>query len=490
MRDFPLRTLREIWPEQNFNKGYFVLYTMQIKTNEFTATQYAAMQHYFFSGAAATFDFRKQQLQVLKKAIQKYEPEIMQALYNDLHKSAEEAFSTEIGFIYSEITHCIKNLGKWMEPQQVSTPLVLFPSNSKIIRDSLGVVLIIAPWNYPFQLLMAPLIGAIAGGNCAVLKPSELTAHTSAVVAKMVAEFFEPNYIKVVEGDGAVAVPQMLNDFRFDHVFFTGSIPVGKEIAKLAAPKLVPVTLELGGKSPCVVDEDADISIAAKRITWGKFTNAGQTCVAPDYLLVHENRKDQLANEIKKSIQSFYGADPQQSPDYGRIVNERRFTALEKYLEQGKVIEGGKVDKADLYIAPTLLQDVSVDETIMKEEIFGPILPIITFKNHDESLSIIRNNPNPLSLYFFGNNEKVQQHYINNISFGGGCINNTLMHLANAELPFGGVGNSGVGSYHGKFSFDTFTRPKSILQTATWIDPSAKYPPYKGKMKFLKWIFK
>ncbi len=448
------------------------------------------MQHHFFSGEVATYDSRKKHLQVLRKAIQQYEAAITQALYKDLHKSAEEAYSTEIGFIYAEISHCLKHLAEWMEPQKVSTPLVLFPSTSMIVRESLGVVLIIAPWNYPFQLLIAPLIGAIAGGNCAVLKPSEMTPHTAAVVAQMIGEFFEPKYIKVVEGDGGVVVPQMMNDFRFDHVFFTGSIPVGKEIAKLAAPKLVSVTLELGGKSPCIVDEDADIAVAARRITWGKFTNAGQTCVAPDYLLVHESRKEQLVDELKKSITSFYGSDPQQSPDYGRIVNERRFNALERYLHEGKVIAGGKTDKQDLYIAPTLLQDVAANATAMKEEIFGPILPVIPFKTIDETLSVIRNNPNPLSLYYFGNNEKRQQHFINNVSFGGGCINNTLMHLGNAELPFGGVGNSGVGAYHGKFSFDTFTRPKSILQTATWIDPSVKYPPYKGKLKFLKWLFK
>jgi aldehyde dehydrogenase (NAD+) len=282
----------------------------------------------------------------------------------------------------------------------------------------------------------------------------------------------------------------MMNENRFDHVFFTGSIPVGKEIARLAAPKLVPTTLELGGKSPCIIDEDVDIKVAAKRIAWGKFTNAGQTCVAPDYLLVHEKRKDEIVELLQRNILKFYGSDPHSSPFYGRIVNAKRLAALASFLQQGKVITGGKVIKEDLYLSPTLMEDVPIDAPMMKEEIFGPILPIHTFKEHEEALNIIKQNPNPLSLYFFGNNNKAEKLYMENIAFGGGCINNTLVHLANADLPFGGVGNSGVGAYHGKFSFDTFTRPKAVLKTSTWLDPALKYPPYKGKMKVLKWFFR
>jgi aldehyde dehydrogenase (NAD+) len=454
--------------------------------SRFSKSDFRQMQDFFLSGETVSYQFRIAQLKKLRKAIESYEQRITAALFKDLHKSSEEAFTTEIGFVYSEISHVTKNLKSWMEESSVKTPMVLFPSSSKIIREPLGICLIIAPWNYPFQLLIAPLIGAIAGGNCAVLKPSEMTVNTSQVIAEMIGEFFDKNYLTIVEGDGAEVVPHMMTENRFDHVFFTGSIPVGKEIAKMAAEKLVPVTLELGGKSPCIVDEDADVKVAAKRITWGKFTNAGQTCVAPDYLLVHKTKKEELVAEIQKSITDFYGTDPQKSTDFGRIVNEKRVSKLESYLQEGTVITGGKVVMSDLYVSPTLMQDVSTGAPVMKEEIFGPILPIISFTNNEEALSIINDNPNPLSLYYFGkNNEKT---FIEKVNFGGGCINNTLVHLANADLPFGGVGNSGVGAYHGKFSFETFTRAKAIVKTATWIDPAIKYPPYKGKLRFLKWF--
>jgi aldehyde dehydrogenase (NAD+) len=306
----------------------------------------------------------------------------------------------------------------------------------------------------------------------------------------MINEFFDEAYIRVVEGDGAQLVPQMMNDNRFDHVFFTGGTAIGKEIAKLAAPKLVSVTLELGGKTPCVVDKDVDMKVAAQRITWGKFTNAGQSCVAPDYLLVHESKKNELLENIETSIQAFYGKDPHQSPDYGRIINEKRFDKLQSYLHQGEVISGGDTSRQDLYIAPTLMENVSVAQPVMQEEIFGPILPVYTYSEHAEALSMIRNHSHPLALYVFSNSSKVEDLYFNNIQFGGGCVNNTLVHLANVELPFGGVGNSGVGAYHGRFSFVTFTRPKSVLKTATWLDPAMKYPPYKGKLKMLKMLLK
>lgn len=454
----------------------------------FTTADFSAMKQHFASGKLFLFENRINQLQLLKQSIQQFEPEILDALYKDLRKSKEEAYTTEIGFLYAEINHTLKHLKKWMQPQNVGTPFFLFPSKSKIIRDPLGVVLIVAPWNYPFQLLIAPLIGAIAGGNCAVLKPSELTPHTSEVVSKMIASYFHPSHITVVQGDGAIVVPQLLYDNHFDHVFFTGSIAVGKVIAKLAAEKLTPTTLELGGKSPCIVEEDADIVIAAKRIVWGKFTNAGQTCVAPDYILVHEKKKDALIAAMKKAIRQFYGNDAQLSADYGRIINKRRFDKLKGFIEQGNVEEGGKSDEQDLYISPTILTKTSFESPIMQEEIFGPILPVITFNQTDTALSIVAKNPNPLALYYFG--KKNEERYMNEVSFGGGCINNTLVHLGNTALPFGGVGNSGMGVYHGKYSFDTFTRPKSILQTANWLDPSIKYPPYAGKLKYIKWFLR
>ena len=451
---------------------------------------YQHMRQYFSSGATHSYAFRKAQLQKLRTVIQQHETAIMEALYKDLRKSAEEAYSTEIGFIYLEISHVLKHLKSWMAPAGVSTPMLLFPSSSKVVADPLGVALIIAPWNYPFQLLMAPLIGAIAGGNCAVLKPSELTPNTAAIIEQIITANFNADFITVVQGNGAEVVPKLMNSFRFDYVFFTGSIPVGKEIAKLAAPQLVPVTLELGGKSPCIVAKDANLKVAAQRITWGKFTNVGQTCVAPDYLLVHESRKDELVSQMQQSIVNFYGSDPKQSRDYGRIINAGRFKKLEGFLHQGEVIFGGQTNEAERYIAPTLMQNVSMDQPIMQEEIFGPLLPVYTFKEHDEAVEMIRTHSNPLALYVFTESDKTAQRYVDEVPFGGGCINNPLMHLANADLPFGGVGNSGVGAYHGKYSFETFTRKKAILTTATWVDPSVKYPPYAGKLKFLKWFMK
>jgi aldehyde dehydrogenase (NAD+) len=474
------------------NKLYSLLCTTidNITMEVFTTADFEAMHQHFASGAMASYRARKDQLNVLRNAIEKYEAAILDALYKDLHKPAVEAYGTEVAFVYAEISHALKNLKQWMKPTHVKSPLIIFPSKSRIVRDALGVVLVIAPWNYPFQLLFGPLIGAIAGGNCAVLKPSELTPHTSKVIAALVNEFFDPKYIRVVEGDGAVIVPAMMNENRFDHVFFTGSITIGKEIAKMAAPKLVSVTLELGGKCPCIVDEDANISIAAKRITWGKFINTGQTCVAPDYLIVHESKKDALLSAMRQTIKDFYGTDPQQSPDYGRIVNKRRLATLVSYLQQGTVIQGGQTDEDDLYFAPTLMANVPLDAPLMQEEIFGPILPVFTFSTREEALLILKHNPNPLSFYYFGSSMANEEFYIQQFPFGGGCINNTLVHLANAELPFGGVGNSGVGAYHGKYSFDTFTRAKPILKTATWLDLPIKYPPYKGKMKYFKRFMK
>ncbi len=455
-----------------------------------TVTDFENMQNFFESGATRPYLFRKSQLQLLQSSIKKYEQQISEALYKDLRKNELEAYTTEIGFLYSEIKYTLKNLQNWMYPQTVPTPMVLQPSTSKIIRDALGISLIIAPWNYPFQLTIGPLIGAIAGGNCAVLKPSEFTPNTTEIIKKIIEETFPSNYVFFVEGDGAKVVPALLNENNFNHIFFTGSVAVGKEIAKLAATKLIPTTLELGGKSPCIVDDSANIKVAAQRIIWGKFTNAGQTCVAPDYVLVQENCKSELLKQIKLSIEKYYTQNPQQSPDYGRIVNEKRWEKLNNYLSNGTVIHGGKTDKADLYIEPTLIDVADSNIEIMQDEIFGPILPILTYKTKEEALNIVKQHSNPLSLYVFTGNKKVASFFTENLAFGGGCINNTIMHLANPDLPFGGVGNSGLGQYHGQYTFEAFTRPKSILQTATWIDPSIKYPPYKGMLKYLKWLIK
>jgi len=448
------------------------------------------MRSHFETGITKPYSFRKRQLQLLKQALLKYEKEISAALYTDLKKSAEEAYSTEIGLVLTELNLAIRKLHSWMAPKFVSTDLANLPSSSKIYRDALGVVLIISPWNYPFQLLMNPLIGAIAGGNVAVIKPSEFAEATSAIIEKIITEIFPSEYVHVVQGDGASIVPAMMKNFRFDHVFYTGSIPVGKAIYKMAAENLVPVTLELGGKSPCVVEADANLTTAAKRIVLGKFINVGQTCIAPDYILVQQSIRDELVLKLKSAIEKFYTTDASVSYDYGKIINEKRFDKLVSYLKEGNILYGGTHDKSKLFIAPTLLDEVSLESILMKEEIFGPILPIITYTTTEEALQIIKQNENPLAFYLFTSNKKTEEQLISSVAFGGGCINNADWHFTNHNLPFGGVGNSGMGAYHGKFSFDTFTRLKGVLKTPNWFDPFIKYPSFKGRLKLFKWIFR
>ncbi len=449
-----------------------------------------SMRKFFDDGNTRSYAFRKTQLQLLKDLIQRRKKDIEEALYKDLRKSQAEAYATETGLLMAEINMLLNNLQSWMQPRKVSTNLVNKPSSSYIYKDPLGVVLIIAPWNYPLQLLLIPLAAAIAGGNCAVLKPSEHAKHTSALIASMMKEIYAEEYIKVVEGDGSEVIPAMMDAFRFDHVFYTGSIPVGRSIYMKAAEKLVSVTLELGGKSPAIVTADADIRVSARRIVLGKFLNAGQTCVAPDYVLVHESVKKLLINEMINAIEKFYGKDVLQSDDYGRIIHRGRFNALKKYLGEGRVAYGGETIEDELYIAPTILTDVSMNDSVMKEEIFGPVLPVIEFKSFDEARSIIAQNPDPLALYLFTKDVQVKKDWMTELSFGGGCVNNTAWHLANEALPFGGVRNSGMGAYHGRKSFDTFTREKSVLDSPTWLDPDLKYPPFKNKQKLLRFFIK
>lgn len=444
------------------------------------------MRSFYQEGNTLSYQFRKNQLQALQKAIVKYEDEINKALYFDLKKSKEETWATETGLLMAELKNSIKNLRQWMIPAKVSGSLVTFPSSAKIYRDPLGVILIIAPWNYPLQLLLIPLAGAIAAGNCAVLKPSELAPATEKIIIKIIAETFNENYIKVIPGNGAEVVPLLINDFRFDHIFYTGSTTVGKEIYKLAANDLVPVTLELGGKSPCIVYDDADIKVAARRIILGKFLNAGQTCIAPDYILAHEKIKNKLLGELKDAIIKFYTADAASAYDFGKIINDVRFKKLLKYLDQAKIFYGGKSNEASLYIEPTIIVETSMNDAIMKEEIFGPILPILTFNETNEAMQIVQQNANPLAFYLFTKNKKVEKEWIQKIPFGGGCINNTVWHFANENFPFGGIGNSGIGAYHGKNTFDLFTHQKPVLKTSTLLDPTLKYPPFKGKLKLFK----
>lgn len=448
------------------------------------------MRNYFETGATRPYQFRRQQLLALRKAIQQNEEAINQALYADLKKSPEEVYISETGLVYAELTVAIKKLHKWMKPKRVGTDLANLPSTSKIYRDPLGVVLIIAPWNYPLQLALIPLIGAIAGGNCAVVKPSEFAPATAAIVQEIIEAAFPPEYVYVAQGDGAEVVPAMMGAFRFDHIFYTGSIPVGKAIYTAAAEKLIPVTLELGGKSPAIVEEDANIEVAAKRIVMGKFLNVGQTCIAPDYLLVHHTIKDKLLENIKKVIPQFYGNDTANSYEYGKIINEKRFNKLVSFLTDGNVIVGGQHNPEQLYIAPTIIDGVNPNAPIMQEEIFGPLLPVIAFSTTGEAIQLVKQHANPLAFYLFTASKSKEDQWINNVPFGGGCINNADVYFTNHNLPFGGVGNSGIGVYHGKFSFDTFTRLKPVMKTPVWFNPSVKYPPFKGRLKFFKWFIK
>lgn len=452
--------------------------------------QLDTMRQYYNSGATRTYAFRKEQLLKLKKAILKYEKELHEALYADLKKSPEESWVTETGFLIAEINATLKNLKHWMQPESVPTNLLNMPSSSYIYREPLGVVLIIGPWNYPLQLLFTPMVGAIAAGNCVVLKPSEFSPKTSDIKEKIIKEIFPPEYILYVQGDGAAIVPQMMDSFHFDHVFYTGSTAVGKIIYQHAAKDLVPVTLELGGKSPCVIDADANIEVAARRIAVTTFSNAGQMCVAPDFLLIHKSIKDQFIIAFIKTIKKFFSDMPEDDYSFGKIINDKQFDRLVGYLSQGSIAYGGRHDKNKLFIEPTLLENVSLDAPVMNDEIFGPILPIVTFETKEEALNIIERNKNPLAFYIFTSSSKNEEWWLSNVPFGGGCVNNASWHLTNHHLPFGGRGFSGMGSYHGKHSFLTFSHQKAVMKTPTWFDPAIKYPPFKGKLKLFKMVIR
>ncbi len=445
-----------------------------------------AQRKFFNTGVTKKYEFRKTQLEKLEEVVKKNEEQIFAALYADLKKSPEECWITENGFFLSELKNALSKLSGWMKPKRVSTNLANLPSRSMLIPEPLGVVLIISPWNYPFQLLLTPLIGAIAAGNCVVLKSSEFAPATSELMKRMIQQTFDENYILFTDGDGAAVISEMMDGFVFDHVFYTGSTAVGKIIYQNAAKNLVPVTLELGGKSPCVVEADADIKVAAKRIAFPKFSNAGQMCVAPDYVLVHRSQKAALLEGLKNAVDGFFKADAAGSYDYGRIINQKQFDRLCSYLTNGTVVYGGKTDREKLFIEPTILVDVDLDAAIMHEEIFGPILPIISFDTMEEALMIIQKNKNPLAFYLFTSDAGKEKAWLEAVAFGGGCVNNASVHLLNHNLPFGGRGESGLGNYHGRFSFDTFSHKKSVIKTPTWFDPSIKYPPYKGKLSIFK----
>ncbi|MEQ8197279.1 MAG: aldehyde dehydrogenase [Clostridiaceae bacterium] len=446
-------------------------------------------KEYFHKGETRNVDFRLRQLRKLKEAIKKNEQLVLAALEKDLRKSQFEAHSTEIGFLYESINHFCRNLRKWAKIKKVKTPLINFGAKSYIYPEPYGTVLIIGPFNYPFQLIFEPLIGAIAAGNCAVIKPSEFAPSVAEAAERIIRETFHEEYVRILKG-GVETINSLINS-PFDYIFFSGSAPVGKIIMEAAAKNLVPVTLELGGKSPCIVDKEANIDIAAQRIAWGKFMNAGQTCIAPDYVLVHNSIKDKLIHKLVEKIETFYGKDQENSGDFGRIIDESHFDMLKGLIDEDKVIYGGRMNREKLFIQPTIMTGLNWENRVMNDEIFGPILPVLEYADIKEVVESINSRPKPLALYLFTENRKIQKKIVEEVSYGGGCINDTMTHLVNPHLPFGGVESSGMGSYHGEKSFNTFTHMKSILEKNVKFDISLIFPPYtENKVKVLKKIMK
>ena len=445
----------------------------------------ARLRAAFNQGRTRPLEWRYQQLDALSRFITEQENRIIDALRSDLGKPSLEAYVAEIAYCQSEIRWMRKHLKAWAAPEKVPTPLIWQPGRSRICREPLGVVLIIAPWNYPFQLLIAPLTGAIAAGNCVLAKPSEIAPATSRLLAEELPRYLDPDTVHVVEG-GVDETTALLNN-RFDHIFYTGNGEVGRVILQAAAKHLTPVTLELGGKCPCIVDQDADLDVAARRILWGKFYNAGQTCVAPDYVLAHEAIENRLIEKMRAALISFYGDDPQKSADFGRIVNARHHRRLCRLLAGGEVAAGGVTDEQSLYFAPTILRKVAADAPVMSEEVFGPILPVLTFRTTDDAVAFVNERPKPLALYVFADDTRRALSIIERTSSGGATINHTWVHLAVPSLPFGGVGESGMGAYHGRASFETFSHKKSLLLKPTFPDPAILYPPYdEGKRRWLR----
>ncbi|MCB9480304.1 MAG: aldehyde dehydrogenase [Desulfobacteraceae bacterium] len=438
---------------------------------------------FYQKGCTIDFKSRKQRLEILLKSLEDYTPEITRALKKDLGKSHEEALMTEIREVRKEIEYTIKNFQKWAKIKKVPTPVTLFGSKSRIIPEPLGKILIIAPWNYPFNLSVMPVIPALAAGNTVIIKPSELAPETSSVICDMISKNFSSEEIAVIEG-GVDETSELLNH-PFDHIFFTGGETVGKIVMKAASANLTPVTLELGGKSPAIVLKDANIKTSAKRIAWAKFTNAGQTCVAPDYVLIDRSVKDDFLKEIKKSVVSFYGENPKESPFYGRIINDRHFERLEKLLKNQKPVTKLETDSKARYIAPTVLDEVSTESPVMQEEIFGPVLPVLTVDSINEAIDFVTKRPKPLALYVFSENKKNSSEVLLKTSSGGACVNDAIVHLSSHHLPFGGVGISGMGAYHGRFGFETFSHFKSVVSSTTKFDIPLRYPPFPKWFKKL-----
>ena len=447
-------------------------------------------KEFFNSGKTNDINFRIDALKKLKQVIKENEDKILDALKKDLGKSNFESYATEVGLVYEEINTHIKNIKRWSKIEKIKSPIVHYPAKSYIYKEPYGVTLIIGPFNYPFQLVIAPLVGAISAGNTAIIKPSENTKNTSILLEEIINENFQEGYLRVVSPlEGKEAVSALL-DLPFDYIFFTGSIRVGKIVMEKAAKNLVPVTLELGGKSPCIVDKDAKLELAAKRIVWGKFLNVGQTCVAPDYLCIHSSVKDKLLKLIVEEIHKQFGKDVKNSPDYPRVVNTASLNRLKEYINDGEIYYGGNVDSTELYMEPTILTNVDVNSNVMTEEIFGPILPVIEFDNIQDIISFINKREKPLALYYFSENKKSINNILRCTTSGGVTINDTVIHVANGNLPFGGVGNSGMGSYHGKASFDAFTHKRSVMERGTFVEFNIRFAPYKEKINILKKIMK
>ena len=435
-----------------------------------------AQRVFFLTGKSRKYDFRREQLQRLQRAMKQWARPLFDALWQDLHKSEQEATLTELSIVEGEIRNHLRHLKRWMRPERRSTPLKMMPSRSRVVSEPLGTALIISPWNYPVQLLLNPLVGAISAGCTAVLKPSPYTPNVARVIEQMITATFDEKYIAVVQGNRDVNTS--LLEQRYDVIFFTGSPSLGRIVMQAAAKHLTPVVLELGGKSPCIVDKGANVKIAAQRIAWGKTLNAGQTCIAPDYLLIHHSLQEQFIEEFKLAVERLHGKDPRSSEHYVRLVNDRAWERVASYLKDGRVVAGGEHIREERYIAPTLLSEVSPSAPVMQEEIFGPVLPMITFDEREEIVRFITEREKPLALYYFGKEEKGWK-MLRRTSSGGACINDTIMHIANEGLPFGGVGNSGMGAYHGKLSYDAFSHYRAVVVTPTWLDLPFRYMPYK-----------
>jgi aldehyde dehydrogenase (NAD+) len=448
----------------------------------------AGQRAFFCSRQTLDYTFRIATLKKLKELIIKNEERLFEALHKDLGKSAFEAYAGEIGIILQEINLILKNLRKWIRPIHVYTPIVHFIANSYYVYEPYGIILIISPWNYPYQLLFNPLVGAIAAGNCVIAKPSQHAPHTSEVMIDIINNNFNPEYIYLLRG--GKETNQFLLKEKYDYIFFTGSAEMGKQVMKAAADTLTPVSLELGGKCPVIITDDADIRLSAKRILWGKMLNAGQTCVAPDYILADTRIKDKLVSEIQLCLENFFGKDPSQSPDFCKIIDLSNLERLKKYLNDGKIINGGEYNPDTRYFSPTLIEDINPDDSVMKEEIFGPILPIITFQDLQEAIEFVTKRPRPLAMYIFSNSKEKINEIIRKTQSGSVCLNETTVHFINPYLPFGGLGRSGIGRYHGRFSFETFSYKRSFMKKSNLIDVPVRYPPYRNKVNLLRYFIK